>query len=217
MKFSSCHPPECMVCFAIFYLHRIWPNLFTFIIFMSQSSKQQCVSCYSCHWKMNTDFNKKWGRATVGWWPSVTFMPLFKSSVVFLLKKVNLKQPLTFNWFIVAVTLHGCVWKDTVPETNLFCWVYLQNNMQDLLLHLESADFLCEWQLCFCCAFGFFIELDYVMALFTSGFFRIVSECFHVIPEMGKEISSLKHFIVFLGPNVWNQSWIPFHYAGKSS
>lgn len=79
----------------------------------------------------------------------MTFLSCVKGSIMFLLKKVNFKQPLTFDWFIVAVMLYGCVWKDTVPETNLFCCAYLQNNMQDSSLPLESGDFLREWQLFF--------------------------------------------------------------------
>lgn len=88
--------------------------------------------------------------------------------------------------------LYSCVWKDAVPETNLFYWLYLQNNMQDPLFHLESEDFLCEWLLC--CAFAFFacfLELVYVIQLFLSAFFRFVVKYFHVVSEVGEKTWTL--------------------------
>lgn len=88
--------------------------------------------------------------------------------------------------------LYSCVWKDDVPETNLFYWLYLQNNMQDPLFHLESEDFLCEWLLC--CAFAFFacfLELVYVIQLFLSAFFRFVVKYFHVVSEVGEKTWTL--------------------------
>lgn len=82
--------------------------------------------------------------------------------------------------------LHSCVWKDTVAETHLFCWLCLQNNVWNGLLHLKSGDFSCEWLPFLLCFFFFFNRTGLFYGTLPFSIFQIVSKYFHVVSVVRK-------------------------------